>query len=393
MIDKILSSCDSKGESVAVLATMFDWRKAFDRQCPTLGIKSFIKNNVRPSLIPILMSYFEDRKMSVKWHGNLSETRTLNGGGPQGSSLGILEYLSQSNDNSNNVPVDERFKFVDDLTVLETISLLNVGLASHNSKFNVPNNINTHNLMIPPEHLKTQQYVNEIGQWTINNKMMLNPKKTQNMIFNFSKQSQFTTEIILKGEKLETVKETRLLGTIITDDLKWRRNTEYLAKKANQRMKMLHIASKFTSKYSDLKTIYKLFIRSILEQSAVVWHSSLNIKDSDELERVQKSATKIIMGNKYSDYDNALKFLQIDRLSERRKKLCLNFAKKSVKHEKAGKIFPLKQLKKQLRSNELYKVNFASTDRYQKSTIPFLQSLLNKEEKSKTDFKRACGLR
>ena len=137
-----------------------------------------------------------------------------------------------------------------------------------------------------------------------------------------------------------------MLGTIITDDLKWRRNTEYLVKKANQRMKMLHIASKFTSKFSDLKTIYKLFIRSILEQSAVVWHSSLNIKDSDELERVQKSATKIIMGNKYSDYDNALKFLQIDRLSERRKKLCLNFAKKSIIHEKARKIFPLKQLKK-----------------------------------------------
>ena len=90
------------------------------------------------------------------------------------------------------------------------------------------------------------------------------------MVFNFSKQSQFTTEIILKGEKLETVKETRLLGTIITDDLKWRRNTEYLVKKANQRMKMLHIASKFTSKFSDLKTIYKLFIRSIVEQSAVV---------------------------------------------------------------------------------------------------------------------------
>ena len=101
----------------------------------------------------------------------------------------------------------------------------------------------------------------------------------------------------------------------------------------------------------------------------------------------------LILGNRYSDYDNALKFLQLDRLSERRRKLCLNFAKKCIKHEKAAKIFPLKQLKKKLRSNELFKVNFASTERYQKSTIPFLQSLLNKEEKSKTDFKRACGLR
>ena len=70
-------------------------------------------------------------------------------------------------------------------------------------------------------------------------------KKTKNIIFNFSKQSQFTTDIVLEGEKLETVKETMLLGTYITDDLKWDKNTEYLVKKANQRMKMLQIASKF----------------------------------------------------------------------------------------------------------------------------------------------------
>ena len=82
MIDQILSSCDTRGESVAVLATMYDWRKAFDKQDPTLGIKSFIKNNVRASLIPLLISYFQERKMKVKWHGILSESRNLNGGGP-----------------------------------------------------------------------------------------------------------------------------------------------------------------------------------------------------------------------------------------------------------------------------------------------------------------------
>lgn len=394
MIDKILLSCDSnaKGESVAVLATMVDWRKAFDRQCPTLGIKSFIKNNVRPSLIPILMNYFEDRKMQVKWHGVLSEIRNLNGGGPQGSSFGILEYLSQSNDNSENVPVDERFKFIDDLTVLEIISLLNVGLASHNPKVNVPNDININNQMIPPEHLKTQKYVNDIDEWTKKNKMMLNPKKTKNIIFNFSKQYQFTTDIILQDEKIETVKETKLLGTIITEDLKWSQNTEFLVKKANQRMRMLQIASKFTTRYSDLKTIYKLFIRSILEQSAVVWHSSLKVKDSNQLERVQKSATKLIMGKKYDNYNDALKYLNLEKLSERRKKLCLKFAKKCVKHEKTKQLFPLNNSKKKLRNTELFKVNFGNTDRYKKSTIPFLQNLLNKDEERKRSLIKACGL-
>ena len=173
--------------------------------------------------------------------------------------------------------------------MLETISLLNVGLASHNHKMNVSNNIITQNLIIPAEHLKTQKYVNEIDCWTYRNKMKLNPKKTKNIIFNFSKQNQFTTDIVLQGEKIETVKETKLLGTVITDDLKWIRNTEYLVKKANMRMKMLQIASKYTSKYSDLKTIYKLFIRSILEQSAVVWHSSLKVNNLKEYRNQQLS--------------------------------------------------------------------------------------------------------
>ena len=257
---------------------------------------------------------------------------------------------------------------------------------------NVPNNININNQIIPPEHLQTQKYVTDIDEWTTKNKMMLNPKKTKNILFNFSREYQFTTDIVLQGEKIETVKETKLLGTVITDDLKWNKNTEYLVKKANQRLKMLQIASKFTTKYSDLKTIYKLFIRSILEQSAVVWHSSLNVKNSQQLERVQKSAIKLIMGKRYSDYNDALKCLNLEKLSERRKKLCLNFAKKSIKHEKAKQLFPLNNSKKQLRNTEMFKVNFGNTGRYQKSTIPYLQNLLNENEERKRAFIRTCGL-
>ena len=391
MIDQILSSCDKRGKSVAVLATLYDWRKAFDKQDPTLGIKSFIKNNVRASLIPLLISYFEGRMMKVKWNGILSESRNLNGGGPQGSSIGILEYLSQSNDNSENVPVDKKFKFVDDLSVIEVISLLNVGLASHNPKMNVPNNINHDNQFIPAEHLKSQEYVNQISDWTDAKKMELNPKKTKNILFNFSTLNQFTTNIVMKGENIETVSETKLLGTIITDDLKWEKNTEYLVKKANKRLKMLHVAAKYTSKFSDLKTIYKLFIRSILEQSAVVWHSSLTEKNTKDIERVQKSAVKIMMGQKYSEYDESLKYLNLEKLSERRKKLCLSFAKKCIKHEKAKSLFPLNNHVKCLRNSEKFKVNFATSERYRKSSIPYLQKLLNQDEFEKNEVKRFIG--
>ena len=81
MIDKILKSVDknSKKESLAVLATLVDWKQAFPRQCPKLGVKSFIKNGVRPALIPLLINYFQSRKMKVKWHGEVSEVRELKG--------------------------------------------------------------------------------------------------------------------------------------------------------------------------------------------------------------------------------------------------------------------------------------------------------------------------
>ena len=83
MIHKILSETDKKG-SRAVLATFVDWENAFPNQCPTLGVKAFIECGVRPSLIPILISYFQNRSVVVKWHGVESEEKEVPGGGPQG---------------------------------------------------------------------------------------------------------------------------------------------------------------------------------------------------------------------------------------------------------------------------------------------------------------------
>ena len=44
--------------------------------------------------------------------------------------LGNWEFLSQTNDNAECVPQEDIFTFVDDLTTLEIINLLTVGLSS-----------------------------------------------------------------------------------------------------------------------------------------------------------------------------------------------------------------------------------------------------------------------
>ena len=395
MIHKILNDLDnnSKGEVTAVLATLIDWKEAFPRQCPKLGIEAFIKCGVRGALIPLLINYLQDRTMEVKWHGQTSTIRKLNGGGPQGATFGIWEYLAQTNDNADCVSIDQRYKFVDDLTILEKINLLVVGMTSFNSKATVPNDIPDHNQYIPGENLASQKYLNQIKDWTEKQKMILNQKKTKSMVFNFTDLYQFGTRLELNNEHIEVVKMAKLLGVIITDDLKWDQNTTSLVKTANQRMELLRKVASFGTNKEEKKNIYILYVRSILEQSCVVWHSSLTKENEEDLERIQKSAVRIINGADYDNYEDALIKSNLEPLKTRRKDLCLRFAQKCLKNDKTKQMFPKssKNHDMLIRKSEKYEVEHANTARFQNSSIPYMQNLLNKHEEELNRRHRKLG--
>ena len=221
--------------------------------------------------------------------------------------------------------------------------------------------------------------------------MILNQKKTKNMIFNFTKNHRFTTRLNENGENIQVINEIKLLGTIITDDLKWEKNTSSLTKKAYMRMQLLYNAAKFTNNKRDLKHIYVTFIRPVLEQSAPVWHSSLTEENSSDLERVQKAAIRTIMGQNHSDYETSLKELHLEKLSKRRNSLCLNFAKRTISNPKMKHMFPIRKEERnqKRRHTEFYIVKKANTERLKKSAIPHMQNLLNKY-KHENYIKRTC---
>ena len=73
----------------------------------------------------------------------------------------------------------------------------------------------------------------DVDQWARTKQMKLNPKKTKNIIFNFTKNHQFSTDILLDNEIIETVSDVKLLGTIITNDLTWGKNTSMLVREGN----------------------------------------------------------------------------------------------------------------------------------------------------------------
>ena len=208
------------------------------------------------------------------------------------------------------------------------------------------------------------------------------------MKYECDKDKQFTTDIKLKGESLEIVDEVKLLGVVINNNLKWDKNTSFLVKKANKKMRMLHIAAKFTRNRDHLMQIYKTFIRSHLEFSSNVWHSSLTKENRQDLERVQKAALKVILGKDHNDYDEALKLLRIQSLEQRREMVSLRFVKNSLKNANFAKLFPLTKANHvmNVRNPIKYHINKANTERYRRSTIPYLQ--LNRDIlKRKCEFK------
>ena len=177
--------------------------------------------------------YFQNRKMTVKWNGHFSTMRDLNGGSPQGASLGILEYLSQTTGNVDFISPENRYKFIDDLSTLEVINLISVGITSYNFNLHVASDIAIDQSFVHSSNLQSQKYIDKIQNWTQENKMQLNESKTKVMIFNFTHNYQFTTRISIENTLLDIEKETKLLGTIISDDLSWSKNTRKLVRKYN----------------------------------------------------------------------------------------------------------------------------------------------------------------
>ena len=157
--------------------------------------------------------------------------------------------------------------------------------------------------------------------------MVMNGKKTKALLFKFSKNYQFFTRLTLKGEIVEFIPNTRLLGRVIQTDFKWDHTTSLLVKNANDRMEIFRRVASFSTPLEDLKTVYTQFVRSISEQTAVEWHSSLTQKNSEDLERVLKTAIRILLGDQYNGYEYGLTELGIDTLEKRREQLCLMFGK------------------------------------------------------------------
>ena len=108
-------------------------------------------------------------------------------------------------------------------------------------------------------------------------------------------------------------------------------------------------------------------------------------ENREDLERVQKAALKVILKKDYSNYKDALEITNLESLDDRRETIGLRFAKNCLKNQNFSKLFPMNSQKHvmKVRNPQKYRVNKANTERYKCSSIPYMQRLLNDDNKKR----------
>ena len=152
-----------------------------------------------------------------------------------------------------------------------------------------------------------------------------------------------------------------------------------MCRKAYARMTMLTKLKYVGVPKEDLLNIYILYIRSLLEYCSVVWHSTITVEQSQNIECVQKLCLKVILGNEYHGYESALESCELMTLSDRREDKCLKFGLKCLLHPVHSQMFPVNPHANahNTRSTEHFTVNWAKSDSYRTSDVPYIQRMLN----------------
>jgi hypothetical protein len=215
--------------------------------------------------------------------------------------------------------------------------------------------------------------------------MKLNGEKSNYLVFSRSN-TEFATRLSLNGQTLDRIEEVKLLGVWVTTYLDWDKNTRELCKKAYARMTLLTKLKYVGTLREDLVDVYCLFVRSILEYCSVVWHSTLTAIQSTCIEKVQKLCLKVILGSDYNGYENALEVCGLEKLSQRRESRCLKFGLKSLLHPLHCRLFPVNPSVisdyQTTPNREHFQVNWAKTESYRTSAVPYIQHLLNEYVKN-----------
>jgi hypothetical protein len=183
-------------------------------------------------------------------------------------------FLILINDLVANVPL---IKFVDDITAVE---IVNHGAGS-----------------------QMQTVLDQIAGWCSTNFMVINPKKSKEMLFG-SLQNDQPALLAAGTSTIERVRSFKLLGVNISDNLRWDEHVDSICSKAGKRLHYLSLLKRSSVSDEELLHFFKSVVR-------------------DRIETIQRRALRIISGS--NDYEFQCAVHNIELLSTRLQSLSKSF--------------------------------------------------------------------
>jgi hypothetical protein len=231
----------------------------------------------------------------VRIHGCHSEWKPVTSGIPQGSVLGPLLFAIYINDLPSNCSVNsDLFLFADDAKMFKHIYCVD--------DFN--------SLMRNCQHL---------FDWSEQWLMKLNISKCKILSIGRKVDSAYKYGFNVPDfgfVQIDRVDAMQDLGVLIEENLSFQKHIHDKINKAFQMLGIINRNFKQLDKTSFM-LLYKCLVRSHLEYANTVWnpHKSSLIED---IEKVQKRATKLVKGCKNKNYKERLLYLKLPTLKYRR---------------------------------------------------------------------------
>ena len=267
-----------KKQPHAVLTACVDFSKAFNRVSHALLVQDLYDMHTPAWLLNIIVSYLSDRSMVMSHMGDTSLSRSLPGGGPQGALLGGIMFMVKFNGAFLRRPIpphikgpvtkstSKKVKFVDDGSVAVSINL-KLNLVPDPVERPKPLTFHERNeLVLPAANNLLQYYLSDTEKFAVENQMVINPKKTKVICFNKTRKWNFPPEVHFSDNKtLQYETEVKLVGVIVSDDLKWVKNTEYIVQKAMTKIWVLRRMKNIGLEPEHIFDSYTKELRSVLE--------------------------------------------------------------------------------------------------------------------------------
>ena len=223
---------------------------------------------MNPCICLWIQSFLLNRQQKVKIKNTTSSPLFLSTGTPQGCVLSPWLFSLYTNKLTSHHSSVNLYKYADNSTIIGHIT----------------NNQET----------EYRAQINQAVTWCTDHDLILNSSKTTELIIDPRRQPSPKTPVLIKGESISITDTFKLLGTHISNNLKWKINADHIYKKAQQRLFHLRQLKKFRVRSHLLLHFYTAIVESILTFSITVWFGSLDSLSRKKLQRIINRASKII---------------------------------------------------------------------------------------------------